>query len=679
VDTDDERETGLQLKDNPLEKPPLEITRKGKKAIEAYYRSLEGQKHSLNEVKILLVGDGGAGKTSLVKRLLEKRFNKKEPQTHGINIDTWKIKVKKSQIIVRIWDFGGQEIMHATHQFFLSKRSLYILVLDGRKDEKTEYWLRHIESFGGDSPALVVINKIDENPGFDVNRPFLQQKYKNIKGFYRVSCADKMGIAEFSKALGDALSQVEMLRTTWSISWFKVKMELEYMKEDYISYDQYDTICREHSVIGYDSQTTLVDFLNDLGIVLHFNDPYLKETSVINPRWITEAVYRIINSRELADNKGILNKDDLDGILDKQKYPVRKHDYIIELMKKFELCFSLDDCTVLIPDLLDVSEPRFDFDYDASLKFLIQYDFLPRSVIARFIVRMHKDIKGKFRWRTGVVLKNEAFQATAVIKADEREKKIYIYVSGEQKQYYFAVIRHTFRDINGSYEKLGVSERVPVPGDLKVTVGYDHLIKVKKSGENYFFPEGAEKKYNIDDLLSGFEEDKSSSIALNINRRKSILDNLDNLIFDNSTCEKEIHNILENNLWILGTEYSRISSNETLKKTVEGYLGKKFRKDSSKKRPDLLLAEDINRCYLLIELKRPNHSLNRDDETQALKYRDELNVELHNVKINIILMGGRIINNISSQNERPDVKYLSYKDVISNARNNLKWLISDLR
>ena len=36
--------------------------------------------------------------------------------------------------------------MHATHQFFLSKRSLYILVLDGRKEEDAEYWLRHLKA-----------------------------------------------------------------------------------------------------------------------------------------------------------------------------------------------------------------------------------------------------------------------------------------------------------------------------------------------------------------------------------------------------------------------------------------------------------------------------------------------------------------------------------------------------
>jgi len=176
--------SGIILKNNPLESPPIEIVKKGREAVIDYFKSLEGEKQALNEVKVLLVGDGGAGKTSLVKQLLGENFDVHESQTHGINIRDWNVEEADKSINVHLWDFGGQEIMHATHQFFLSKRSLYILVLDGRKDEKTEYWLKHIESFGGDSPVLVVINKIDENPGFDVNRRFLQEKYVGIKMLY---------------------------------------------------------------------------------------------------------------------------------------------------------------------------------------------------------------------------------------------------------------------------------------------------------------------------------------------------------------------------------------------------------------------------------------------------------------------------------------------------------------
>ena len=45
-------------------------------------------------------------------------------------------------------------------------------------------------------------------------------------------------------------------------------------------------------------------------------------------------------------------------------YPADKHPYIIDLMKKFQLCYSIDDEMILVPDLLEVQEPEIDFDYD---------------------------------------------------------------------------------------------------------------------------------------------------------------------------------------------------------------------------------------------------------------------------------------------------------------------------
>jgi small GTP-binding protein len=496
--------TTLDLSENPLESPPLDIASKGMEAIRSYFKSLEGERQPLTEVKVQLVGAGGAGKTSLVKRLLGEEFDRHEPQTHGINIRDRKME----DILVHFWDFGGQEIMHATHQFFLSKRSLYILVLDGRRDEKTEYWLKHIESFGGDSPILVVLNKIDENPGFEVNRRFLQEKYKGIKGFYRVSCADGQGIKDFTEALSKAVANVELIETMWPKTWFNVKMQLEDMTGNFISIDEYKEMCTNEKITEKTDQDTLLDYLNDLGVILYFKDFELLDTYVLDPKWLTEAVYNIINSKELAACNGVLRLDLLDEILKKEAeddyyYPPGRYRYIINLMKKFELCYEIDKESVLLPDLLEVQEPKFDFDYDAALKFVIDYDFLPRSVMPRFIVKMHKDIASELRWRTGVVLEDKAFRSTAVIKADERDEKIYIYVAGEQKRDYFSAILFTFREINRSFEKLKVIEKVPLPGEPAITVSYEHLIKLEERGIVSYLPEGSDFEYSIRELLDG--------------------------------------------------------------------------------------------------------------------------------------------------------------------------------
>jgi len=83
----------------------------------------------------LLVGEGDVGKTSLLNRLLYDTFNPEECKTPGINIAQWHLP-EKPDIRLNLWDFGGQKVMHATHQFFLTKRSLYLLVIDNRKNEQ---------------------------------------------------------------------------------------------------------------------------------------------------------------------------------------------------------------------------------------------------------------------------------------------------------------------------------------------------------------------------------------------------------------------------------------------------------------------------------------------------------------------------------------------------------------
>jgi len=166
------------------------------------------------------------------------------------------------------------------------------------------------------------------------------------------------------------------------------------------------------------------------------------------------------------------------------------------------------------------------------LRFLIEYDFLPKSVMPRFIVKMHKDIKGRLRWRTGVVLEDKDFDSTAVIKADERDKKIYIYVSGTQRRDYFSVIRHAFLSINSSFEKLRFVEKVPMLDNPSITVSYEHLIRLEKMGIEKYIPDGSEKEYKVKDLLGTiYVEKKTEEEILRLLRKlKSQTDTQETLL-----------------------------------------------------------------------------------------------------------------------------------------------------
>ena len=175
-------------------------------------------------------------------------------------------------------------------------------------------------------------------------------------------------------------------------------------------------------------------------------------------------------------------------------------------MKKFELCYRLDAKSVLVPDLLAVEESTFNFDYDTSLRFIIEYDFLPRSVMPRFIVRRHRDIKNKLQWRTGVVLEEEDYESTAVVKCDELERRIFIYVNGKQKRDYFSVIRKTFRDIINSFEKLKTVELVPLPDNHEISIEYEELIGYELGMKTEIYIGKLGKGYSVAQLLAGIEK-----------------------------------------------------------------------------------------------------------------------------------------------------------------------------
>jgi hypothetical protein len=399
--------------------------------------------------------------------------------------------------------------MQATHQFFLSRRSLYVLVLDGRRDERPEHWLRYIETFGGRSPVLVVLNKYDTNPSFDLNQRFLKEKYPFIVDFYRTSCSKNYGIEELRQAMNEVLDKLPMTKNQWPLSWLRAKERLEQMQEPHISCEQFEDTCLKAGVKGEISRSVLLDFLHDLGIFIHFTEFELEYNHVLAPKWVTGAVYKIINAESLAVSKGLLKLDDLKQILqwqqgDDYRYERRDHNYIIKLMKKFELCYELPDEEVLIPQLLGVAEPSFTFDHEAALRFELRYeDFFPPSIMPRFIVKRHHEIKDGLRWRTGVFLKNPQLDAVAVVKADNEARRIQIMVIGKDSKLFLALICLTFRELHADFEGLKVSERLPLPDNPSIAVDYESLLNNLEQGVERFVPEGTKKAYNVRDLLNG--------------------------------------------------------------------------------------------------------------------------------------------------------------------------------
>jgi internalin A len=479
--------------------------------LEYYFRSR--QSRPLNEAKLILVGRGGAGKTSLVNRLLHGGFDKDERKTPGISITPWELALGDEKVQLNIWDFGGQEIMHATHQFFLTERSLYLLVVnarEGEQDANIEYWLRLIESFGAQSPVLVVINKVKDHP-FDLNRRGLQEKFPAIRGFIQTDCEDATGIEELQRAIERETDRLEHLRDPFPASWFSIKRHLSNMEKNFISYEEYQAECRTLGVEEAHSQETLVGFLHCLGIVLNFkDDPRLADTHVLNPEWVTGGVYKILNAEKLVKSGGILRMADLRTILPTADYPRRTHAFVMDFMRKFELCFHFEDGheRFLIPELLGKEEPPLnEFDDRDALRFEYHYNILPEGLLPRFIVRTHEMSSGQPRWRTGVVLEYEGNQAS--IKADVQDRKVFIAVIGPPagRRRLLSIIRSHFDHIHRSVARLEATEMVPITSNARQVIPYRDLLVIEENGREKLdmVVDSALVEVDITAVLNGIE------------------------------------------------------------------------------------------------------------------------------------------------------------------------------
>ncbi|MCA9926782.1 MAG: hypothetical protein KC421_30655 [Anaerolineales bacterium] len=521
----------ISLKENPIETPPPEIVKQGKQAIRAYFRSLEDQETvTLNEVKILLVGEGMAGKTSVLKRLQGIAFDPNESQTHGINVISFPANQlpglpqnsSLKECLLHCWDFGGQEIMHASHQFFLSERALYILVIDSRTDDKKYHWLKHIEKFGGDSPLVVVMNKIDLNAGYNVEQKRINDTFPTIQNrFVRLSCRTDEGLPALVRYIAQAIPHTSLFGSQISAAWMQIKETLvaETAASRYISRERFQTICRDNDVHDQSSQLTLLKYLHDLGVVLYFEQLNLSNIYVLDPHWVTIGVYKIINSQRITN--GLLKERDLNYILNEEQIKKDEYDparkkaitytreeqrYILDIMMQFELCYEYNKQKrqYIVPNLLPKEidhEPEL--DQGTPLRFIMKYDYLPSSIIPRTMLRFKNDIENGQQWRFGMILSNSRYQCRAKIKSDEIEKSITITVQGEdhRKREYFSAIRHCILDISHDFENLVIQELIPLPGYPHAFVEYQVLLGFEKASRDEYFDGKLGQTFPVSQLL----------------------------------------------------------------------------------------------------------------------------------------------------------------------------------
>jgi Leucine-rich repeat (LRR) protein/GTPase SAR1 family protein len=450
----------LSLSSNELlVDPPPEIIRNGTHEILSYLRQqLEQGRDYIYEAKFLIVGEGGAGKTSLAKKIKDESYelDSDEASTEGIDVIRWGFDFQQGkEFRVNIWDFGGQEIYHATHQFFLTKRSLYALVIDTREDNTDlYYWLNIVRLLSKDSPAFVVKNEKQDRT-CRVNERQLRSEFLSLKEILATNLKTNRGLDDVKAAIQRYISALPQVGQALPKKWVDVRKALESDPRNYISLNEFFKICEANDFHQRKDQLQLSDYLHDLGVCLHFQaDPLLRKILILKPEWGTDAVYKALDTQEVKENLGRFSRDQLDTIWGEDQY-ADMQDELLQLMMNFKLCYQIPgtDKDYIAPQLLDDNQADYDWDESNNLLLRYRYDFMPKGILTRFIVEMHRFIEEqKLVWKSGVVLNNGSARAEVIEYYHKRE--IHIRVSGSRCKDLLTVISYEIDKINASYERL---------------------------------------------------------------------------------------------------------------------------------------------------------------------------------------------------------------------------------
>lgn len=302
-------EEGVFLADNPIRIPPQEVVRQGNQAIRSYFTQIEqekGQTQYLFEAKLLIIGDGGTGKTSFKRKIMNVNAEMPldEETTFGIEIDKWRFSIQfptrpeleTVQFHVNMWDFGGQKIYRGTHQIFFSDKSYYVLVADTREQGTDfSYWLNTVKQLAGDdSCVLILLNKkFGHEIKFD-ERGFRGHFGSIIKDIIELDLQNETEkLLDLQDTVKLRLRQLPGIGDPLPPSWVQIRNNLLNEQVYFITFDRFREICATYNITDPSAIRTLSGYFSRVGVFTHYiDDPVLVERIYLNSNWLVNTVYR---------------------------------------------------------------------------------------------------------------------------------------------------------------------------------------------------------------------------------------------------------------------------------------------------------------------------------------------------------------------------------------------------
>ncbi|MCH8043954.1 MAG: leucine-rich repeat domain-containing protein [Planctomycetes bacterium] len=474
--------TALELDGLKLTDPPAEVVDQGTKAVLAYLREKLEDETPVWESRLLVVGEGGVGKTQILRALNGHDFQIGSETTHGIAIVPLRLPHPSEDgvtMTLNAWDFGGQEVYHATHQFFLASRSLFLLAWNSRlgwEQGKLHYWLDTIKALAPDSPVMLVATHLDERTA-DLPYDDLKQKYPQIIGEWSLSCLQRNlgdGIDGLRRALQTAAAELPLMGKPTPSSFRNTTRAIRELKktETWVPASKLWEIMAEHNV-SEAARSVLARQLHQLGELIHFHDDEeLKDIVLLDAAWVTRNISSVLEHDGIVDGLGIFTHQHMEECWPEIEENLRNR--LLRLMERFDLSYRIpndEKNRSLVVERLSYDPPAYEDRWNAKrdeagcreirMKFDPQ-STRPAGIPTWFIARTHR-FTTRTHWRFGALFKDRAGGHLALIEASPSERFVMLTVRGPNPQNFFAVLRDGLELTLARFPGLQLKRTLPCP------------------------------------------------------------------------------------------------------------------------------------------------------------------------------------------------------------------------
>ena len=407
-----------------LRQQPASLFNQPSEVIQQYY---DADKEEINNFKVIFLGYGAVGKTHTSKRMRNhgKLQDYDTQQTAGVDIDEETFVYEGEELTLSFWDFGGQDRMYSMHRCFLTERACYVVVVSNRLHEslqdQAEYWLRNINIFAKRSAVIIAVNNSERTYSEGVNTELLRKQFPEIligdAVSYSAKCSPENEFNQLTNAVLRQIHHLDSYKMEFPKNWVGIINEIKDSENDYLSKKQYWQICETNGVNSPDVRKWLLSWFHDLGYCFcNHIDPETKDEledyQVIDPNWITTALYRINHAHdarngeedyvdEIDFKKGTIGPSALYFLINdaalggqaKQPYTRKEIEYILQVLRKFNLSYRISSSREFIPVLCEYERPA-DLDgndSDGSMAYFVKYAYLPDNIIRRLMICLYQD------------------------------------------------------------------------------------------------------------------------------------------------------------------------------------------------------------------------------------------------------------------------------------------------